>query len=51
MEGGIGLSISYSHRVYGQKIEGKMNAWLKASELSTERSLIGLQQIPSLDLE
>jgi hypothetical protein len=51
MDRGIGASVTYSHRVYGQKVEGQMSAWLEARLSSTEKSLKGLQQIPSLSLE
>jgi len=51
MDRDIGSSIIYSHRVYGQKVEGQMSAWLEAHLSSTEKSLMGLQQIPSLSLE
>jgi hypothetical protein len=45
---GVGLSVVYSHRKYGQKIGSEMSAWLQANGPATEKALMGIEQIPIL---
>jgi len=45
---GLGCSIVYSHRIYGEKIGDQMSAWLKNSGTKKERELMEWNDIPSL---
>jgi hypothetical protein len=44
---GLGCSIVYSHRIYGEKIGDKMSAWLKNSGAGKEKALMEWTDIPS----
>lgn len=46
---GLGLSVVYSHRIYGKKIGDEMSAWLKDHGPSSEKALMGMQDIPLLE--
>ena len=44
---GVGCSIVYSHRIYGEKIGDQMSAWLKDNGPKTEKMLMDWNNIPS----
>ena len=44
---GLGCSIVYSHRIYGEKIGDQMSAWLKNSGAKMEKALMEWTDIPS----
>jgi len=46
---GMGASIVYSHRMYGDKIGEKMSQWLQSNGPTLERKLMSLDQIPSFN--
>jgi hypothetical protein len=45
--GGVGCSIVYSHRIYGQKVGDQMSAWLNDNGAKMERTLMEWNSIPS----
>ncbi|MEO6992292.1 MAG: hypothetical protein ABI273_01570, partial [Lacunisphaera sp.] len=47
---GAGLSIAYSHRIYGSKIGDEMSAWLRTNGPKTEKALMALTDIPKLEI-
>jgi hypothetical protein len=44
---GVGCSIVYSHRIYGEKVGDQMSAWLKNSGTKTEKALMEWNGMPS----
>jgi hypothetical protein len=44
---GLGCSIVYSHRIYGEKIGDQMSAWLKTNGAEKEKALMEWNEIPS----
>jgi hypothetical protein len=44
---GLGCSIVYSHRIYGEKIGDQMSAWLKNNGAEMEKALMEWKDIPS----
>ncbi len=44
---GVGCSIVYSHRIYGEKIGDQMSAWLDHNGPKTERMLMDWNDMPS----
>ena len=44
---GLGCSIVYSHRIYGEKIGDQMSAWLKNNGVEKEKALMEWKDIPS----
>jgi hypothetical protein len=44
---GVGCSIVYSHRIYGEKVGDQMSAWLKDNGPKTEKTLMEWNNIPS----
>ena len=44
---GLGCSIVYSHRIYGEKIGDQMSAWLKNNGVEKENALMEWNDIPS----
>jgi len=44
---GLGCSIVYSHRIYGEKIGDQMSAWLKSNGTEKEKALMEWNDIPS----
>jgi hypothetical protein len=44
---GVGCSIVYSHRIYGEKIGDQMSAWLKNNGAAKEKALMEWNEIPS----
>jgi len=44
---GVGCSIVYSHRIYGEKIGDQMSAWLKNNGAEKEKALMEWKGIPS----
>jgi len=44
---GLGCSIVYSHRIYGEKIGDQMSAWLKNNAAQMERALMEWNEMPS----
>jgi hypothetical protein len=44
---GVGCSIVYSHRIYGEKVGDQMSAWLKDNGPKTEKMLMSWTDIPS----
>jgi hypothetical protein len=44
---GLGCSIVYSHRIYGEKIGDQMSAWLKNNGAEREKALMEWNDIPS----
>ena len=44
---GVGCSIVYSHRIYGEKIGDQMSAWLSANGPKVEKALMVWSAIPS----
>lgn len=46
---GVGLSLVYSHREYGNHVGDQMNAWLQAHGPATEQALMNQKDIPQLD--
>jgi hypothetical protein len=44
---GLGCSIVYSHRIYGEKIGDEMSAWLKDKGAKKEKALMEGNDIPS----
>ena len=46
---GKGVSIIYSHRVYGKEVGPEMSTWLKDHGASTENALMAWEFPPSLD--
>ena len=49
MNKGMGSSIVYSHRVYGEKIGERMSKWLQSNGPLLEKELMLLNQIPSFN--
>lgn len=48
MRGGIGLSVVYSHRIYGAKARDQMDAWLKENGAKMEKELFALDSLPAV---
>lgn len=48
MPDGVGTSVVYSHRVYGEKIGNVMKAWLEKNGAITERNLMKWDAMPKL---
>jgi hypothetical protein len=44
---GLGCSIVYSHRIYGEKIGDQMSAWLRKNGAEKEKALMEWSDIPS----
>ncbi len=44
---GVGCSIVYSHRIYGEKIGDQMSAWLDHNGATIERTLMDWSSVPS----
>src|SRR5437660_9293065 len=44
---GVGCSIVYSHRIYGEKVDDQMSKWLRDNGPKTERMLMEWNDIPS----
>jgi hypothetical protein len=44
---GVGCSVVYSHRIYGEKIGDEMSAWLKEKGAETEKTLMQWAPFPS----
>jgi hypothetical protein len=44
---GLGCSIVFSHRIYGEKIGDQMSAWLKNNGAEKEKALMEWNDIPS----
>jgi len=44
---GIGCSIVYSHRIYGEKVGDQMSAWLKNNGVEKEKALMEWKAVPS----
>ena len=44
---GVGCSIVYSHRIYGEKVGDQMSAWLNDNGPKTEKVLMEWNNIPS----
>jgi hypothetical protein len=44
---GVGCSIVYSHRIYGEKVGDQMSAWLKDNGPKREKMLMSWTDIPS----
>jgi hypothetical protein len=44
---GVGCSIVYSHRIYGEKVGDQMSAWLNDKGAKMERTLLDWSDIPS----
>ena len=44
---GVGCSIVYSHRIYGEKVGDQMSAWLRDNAPKMERTLMEWNNIPS----
>jgi hypothetical protein len=44
---GVGCSIVYSHRIYGEKVGDQMSAWLNDNGLKVEKVLMEWKDIPS----
>jgi hypothetical protein len=47
--GGVGLSVVYSRRIYGQKIGNEMSAFLQSNGPTLEKALMSMANIPPLD--
>ena len=45
---GVGCSIVYSHRIYGEKVGDQMSRWLNENGSKTEKMLMEWKTIPSL---
>lgn len=46
MRDGVGMSVVYSHRIYGKKAGDEMSAWLKKNGPTTEKALMQWDTIP-----
>jgi len=46
---GVGCSIVYSHRIYGEKIGDQMSSWLNSSGPETEKALLQWNDMSSLN--
>ena len=46
---GVGLSVVYCHREYGNAVGDQMSAWLQKNDPATEKALMGQTNIPLLD--
>ena len=44
---GMGCSLVYSHRIYGEKMGDQMNAWLSANGAVVEKALMEWNSMPS----
>ena len=44
---GVGCSIVYSHRIYGEKVGDQMSAWLNDNGPKVEKMLMEWKDIPS----
>ena len=44
---GVGCSIAYSHRIYGEKVGDQMSAWLDQNGPKVEKMLMEWNEIPS----
>lgn len=44
---GVGCSIVYSHRIYGEKVGDQMSAWLDQNASKVERMLMEWNEIPT----
>src|SRR5438034_1129246 len=44
---GVGCSIVYSHRIYGEKVGDQMSAWLNDNGPKTEKMLMDWNNFPS----
>ena len=49
MVDGIGLSVVYSHRKYGNQSGSEMGAWLQKNGPTIETALMSMESIPLLD--
>ena len=47
--GGVGCSIIYSHRIYGEKVGNQMSAWLDHTGPQIEKALMEWNSMPSPD--
>ena len=46
MQNGVGASVVYSHRVYGEKVGNEMSAWLTKNGSITEQQLMKWDALP-----
>jgi hypothetical protein len=46
MHDGVGMSVIYSHRIYGKKAGNEMSAWLKKNGPATENNLMKWDVMP-----
>lgn len=46
MQDGVGVSVIYSHRIYGNKIGNEMSTWLEKNGRATEHNLMKLETLP-----
>jgi hypothetical protein len=44
---GLGCSVVYSHRIYGEKVGDQMSAWLKNNGAAMEKALMEWKAVPS----
>jgi hypothetical protein len=44
---GVGCSVVYSHRIYGEKVGDQMSAWLEHNGAKIERTMMDWKDIPS----
>jgi hypothetical protein len=44
---GVGCSVVYSHRIYGDKVGDQMSTWLRNNGAETEKALMAWNEIPS----
>lgn len=42
LEKGVGVSVVYSHRIYGEKVEDKMKKWLQDNGQKVENALMAM---------
>ena len=48
MRDGVGVSLVYSHRMYGAKVGDAMSAWLETNGRATEQKLMQWETLPPL---
>ncbi len=48
MYNGVGMSVVYSHRIYGNRSGNEMSAWLKQNGAATEKHLMQWNAVPKL---
>ena len=48
MNGGVGTSVIYSHRIYGKRVGDQMSAWMKENGPATEGNLMKWNAMPDL---